>query len=155
MTDDSKNYYLKDFVHIAYDEQGMWKIDREIIDSLKVINQNPKLQTLYSKYARPEKSDYESYIEFSYFEDLEEDLLSVILPELQMELYYKCSGTCEIELHNPHDNGNYNPKRKLGQSATDNPNHFKINHIKLIFDSNSKTDHDCFWSELTRKLESL
>jgi len=151
LTSELKQFYLDDFNKISQVSIDFWKIEPEILPYLTIINKNKKIQPIYSKYGVND-SIKGSYIKFCYFQELEEQLFKSFLPDILEEFNDLENVTCVYEFHYPHENPNYDKKTALGISATDNPEHFRVNHIKLTLRSYKEKYHLSFWKELSDRL---
>ena len=154
LTKELKDFYLKDFEQSLTTDDDFWKIEKSIKDYLININKNNRLQTLYSKNGQNNFFN-DSYLTFCYTSDLEQMLLKVCIPKILSKFNNLSKSCCFYEFSYPRKNENYNPDRSLGFSCTDNENHFKINHIKIILKSRDKKIHSDFWICLTEELINI
>jgi hypothetical protein len=153
LSSELKKFYFQDFEKLLSSEMDFWQIDETIKNHLIKLNQNENIQTLYSKYG-PGDNMLGSYIEFCYTEKIEQRIFKDIIPEILYEFNDIRSGCCIYEFSYPRDNANFNGDRKLGFSCTDNPDHFRINNIKIIYRSYG-LEHIPFWDLITEKLSNL
>lgn len=131
-----------------------WKLDEGIVNKLILINQNQKIQTLYSKNWHMGKmsNSGESYLMFTYTEDLEEKLFKNLIPKLNF-------------LHNIQEISNLfyqfeYPKVEYSESIVNlgccrDKGYFNVNRICLNFYSHDFSKHNEFWDSLVQEFSSI
>ncbi|WP_372937536.1 hypothetical protein [Seonamhaeicola sp.] len=154
LNNEIKEFYKNDFENSLSSKDDFWKIETPLVNFLTKINSNDGVQTLYSKYWKGD-AFRNSYLVFCYKIDLENKLFKEIVPRILSKFneLNKCS--CIYKFNYPRNNENYNPKRKLGFSCTDNKDHFRINHIKLDIKSRDISKHNEFWNSISKELMNL
>ncbi|MBL4861788.1 MAG: hypothetical protein JKY09_02065 [Crocinitomicaceae bacterium] len=162
LTLESKEYYLKDFnENVLTCKDNTWRLDQGLRDLLIKINTNGNFQTLYSKLHSDKKlptSRNDSYIQFAYKKDVEQKLFKGVLPRITKKYCGFADDTkCFYDFLFPHENYNYRDKESaiINLGCLSDENYFKINHIRLFFNSDSVKKHDLFWQEVCEELTAI
>jgi len=151
---DKKNYYYSDFTdNVLADTDNFWKISELIKSHLIELNECKKIQPLYSKF--PNNGQNESYLELAYIKDIELILFREILPYFIIR-YTQGEAKFYYTFSKPKDNPNIvSGKSKFKMGCLINPDYFRINHLRLLFEEYNKDKHKEFWKELTNKLKQF
>ncbi len=161
LTEKRKKWYMKDFYSLLKVERDFWKIDNSILKEILIeINENPNIQTLYSKYSdKNNPDDKSSYLTFAYTKKVELILFRNVIPHFIDFYNLKSSSNksiCNYDFFAPKENLNFDINSpKFGIKCTDDKNYFRINHIRLNLESYSSQTHKDFWDELKLKFSDL
>jgi hypothetical protein len=152
-----KIYYMEDFENLLRSEKDFWKIDNKFLMAiLKNINENSKVQTLYSKYGGRNLNGKKSYLQFTYARDVEDKIFRLILPELLLTYNYNFKSNCYYQYHEPYRNVNYNLNREsFGMKCVDDENYFMVNSIKIYLEANDEDIKQRFWKSVEVLLKEL
>lgn len=153
-----KAEYLRDFESVLSETDEYWKIHPKIKDHLIKLNQCSNFRTLYSAYSKkdPTKSDLISYLKIAYSKIVELELLRSTIP-------------CLLIMHNSDRNSKFNYRfyqnennviyregsRNIKMGCLTDPQHFKVNHLRIEFKNFDIRTHDDFWANLTNILIEL
>jgi hypothetical protein len=152
-----KKYYMDDFNALLNLTIEFWKLDNGLKDILIKINTNENIQTLYSKrHGLNDFFDDDSYLMFSYYEEVELQLFRFILPDLILRYNNRPKSTLYYVFSFPNVNSNFaDSTNNLGLGCTDDKNYFFINHLSIYLKSSVLDIHNEFWIELEDKLSNL
>jgi len=164
LTPELKEYYSNDFIeNVLPITNEFWRIHPKIVNSLISLNNNPKLQPLYSCY--PDKpSQQTGYFEFTYVEGIEKDILESVLPaldslfniELRPDYIPKSEEYFTYEKRMPRENANYNGHESTYQiGCMINPDYFRVNTFKIVLEDGYSRQQDRLWQEITERLNAL
>jgi hypothetical protein len=138
----SKKKYQKDFKALEKVKVGFWALDDELVlDVCRRVNSNPDFQTLYSKYNPKE----ESYLFLAYQKEVELELFRYRIPQL-LSL---CPGLF-YEFIPPRENLNQAERLQVSLACVDDPDYFRINHIRFGLVEGRTEDHMLFWQSLAQ-----
>ena len=161
LTTELKGYYMKDFNEkvVPFAEES-WKLDEGVLEYLQTINKNSLIQTLYSKkysVGKPVNNDYESYLMFSYAEELEDKLFKVFLSQTTSAFSYNDDSKCyftftypEIEEGEEEENDT-----RVNIGCVRNGNYFNVNRIWVHFVDYDPNNHIRFWEFISKELGEL
>lgn len=162
MTKELKDYYQKDFLNnVEPCNDSYWKLDQGVLDYLVKINKNSSVHSLYSKMFSPNDSsfiiDQESYLRFAFKQEVENLLFREIIPRILMCANLSTEGKCFYQFEAPKDNLNYSElyTGPLQMGCVINPDYFRVNSIKLLFNSKRSADHVIFWDIISNELVAL
>lgn len=154
-----KSKYMDDFenkvLKVTHDS---WKLSDNIREHLIKINENQKIQTLYSKYpeGKHEMDLNESYLKFAYSQDVELEILRYFLPMLVGKYNKKYRSIFNFIFNEPKDNPNYNGEESVVDIACLNDkDYLRLNHIRIVLNSSDKNIHDEFWEFVAGKLNEI
>lgn len=159
-----KTIYMNDFNNnVLKCPMDSWKLDKGTEEVMIELNQNPKIQTLYSKrYSNdPEcwSTDSESYIKFAYSEDIEMKLLKEFIPNTIIIFNdpLLSSSNCYHRFSYPRDNPNYREREedKFKMLCLTGEDYFRVNHIGIYLHCNEVDLHDKFWNYLKKELANI
>ena len=160
LTKELKEYYLDDFVrNLIPCANPSWKLDGNLLSSLKKINVNPNIQTLYSKrssFTNP--IDNSSYLEFTYFREVELVIFREIFPPFVTIFNDGSYGTkCIYAFNPPMDNSVFSETTDSSCliGCRVNPDYFRVNHVKITLEANDPNLHEKFWKRLEEELSAL
>lgn len=155
LTKEKKEYYMRDFQKVlTYKGIDFWDLDEGISDILIKINNNPNLQTLYSKKFELNKGSTgfrKSYLQICYLCHLKDKLLTA-LKEIQQLLQDEVKIFDEPSCH---ENTNKTSESTLGLGCFDDKEYFNICSYKIILQSYNINSHNTFWNLLELKLQNL
>ena len=158
LTAERKAAYMTDFhENVLTETHETWKACATIIPTLVELNNNTRLQTLFSKFPdspRP-SAQTKSYLWLAYFEKVELKLFRDVLPWLtcvfantdDSKLYYHYLPGEEIR------ETEANTRFKLGCLA--DPDYFRVNHVRINFEHWQHNRHIDFWQQLKTGLLAL
>jgi hypothetical protein len=149
-----KNYYYSDFKeNVLPESDNFWKLSEFIKPHLIELNENKKIQPLYSKFPDNNQSmeRNQSYLEIAYTKDIELILFRKTLPyfvnkynhQEESKFYYTFSAPKDNEIS----------ESKLG--CLSNPDYYRINRLCLYFECYVKNKHKEFWQDLKDRLKSF
>lgn len=150
-----KAYYMADFNYLLQEEKDLyWQLDAGIKACLIAINQNPGLQTLYSKLFQADKDgfiDPISYLRLAFVPDLEKPVQQICI-----ELIHALDGRDAQVNVSPEDgleNRIYKADSPMG--CKNNPDYFRVKHFYIELRSEQEELHRRFWQMLEEKLLAL
>ncbi len=158
LTPELKAYYMDDFNNNDLKEiDPFWKLDDGIKDYLISINNNPNIQTLFSKkkqFYKP-SSENDCYIEFCYSQKIEQHIFKTLIPELNKTYNYDGDERLYYIFEFPKENIVYSEKTASRLGCKNNKDFFRVNHIKLTFESWNTKRHDEFWEEIKNRFSII
>lgn len=154
LTPQLKEYYYQDFLRLLeFTDSEFWDLDEDTIGSLRIINANPNINTLYSKrYSGEFGVSGTSYIQFCFSEQIEVKLNSVV-KELEKE--FVDFAEVYFSLQEPRENLVYSPDSNHQIGCRTNPNYFNIKHWKLKIETTVENIHGKFWEIVPTKLSQI
>ncbi|MDY0142022.1 MAG: hypothetical protein RBR97_09020 [Bacteroidales bacterium] len=153
-----KAKYMADFENVLKVTNESWKLSEKIRQYLIKINENPKIQTLYSKFpeGKHELDHNESYLKFAYSKDIELKLFREFLPVFVGKYNQLKNSTFNYMFREPHINPNYDgEKSEIDIACLNDPDYNMVNNIRLVLKCSSKNIHDEFWEFVTGKLSEI
>jgi hypothetical protein len=154
-----KTKYMADFENkVLKVTHESWKLSDNIREHLIKINENPKIQTLYSKYPEGKhEMDYdESYLKFAYSQNLELKIFRYFLPMLVGKYNQEFTSTFNYLFYEPYTNPNFDgEKSEIDLACINDKDYYRINHIRIALNSGNKQVHDEFWEFVAKRLNEL
>jgi len=129
-----------------------WGLAEQIKNQLIKINENPNIQTLYSRKNPFKMGDIMgSYLQFAYVKEIELSIFREIIPSLFM--FSKEQDLFKYEFNFPKTKNKENNSIPMG--CLDNNQYFNINSVKLYFDCRNHDTDLLFWETITEKLSKI
>lgn len=159
LTPELKSYYMKDFEEkVIPNTDSSWKLDEGILEYLKKINENPMIQTLYSKKFGPSSSmlsSSKSYLYFTYAEEVEDVLFKDLIPVILSRYSSKDEeSVCYYGFDYPELRmDDHDVVIDLG--CTKDGKYFNVNNIQINFINDYPEKHNEFWEYISMNLASI
>lgn len=154
LNSDKKKYYQTDFTqNVLTETHESWKLNDFIRPHLIELNQYKEIQPIFSKF--PDKGQDESYLDIAYSSEIELLLKHNTIPSINSFFENKASIFSAFFLE-PAENPLYKSgKNKFKMGCFNNPNYFKINHLRLTFCNQNTDRHEEFWNVILDQLKLL
>ncbi|TNE78775.1 MAG: hypothetical protein EP332_13450 [Bacteroidetes bacterium] len=150
-----KAYYMADFDYLLKEERDLyWQLDAGIQEVLVAINENPGLQSLYSKLFQADKDGFIepiSYLRLAFIPELEKKVQNVYIELIQALDGREAQVT--ISLEDGMENRIFKADSPMG--CKNNPEYFRIKHFYIELRSDQEEWHRQFWDLLDEKLAAL
>ena len=149
LTSELKKYYLLDFEQVLLLHDPFWGIPEPFLRLvLSEINTSEDIQTLYSKLKKEDiEEDEESYLVIAYSKRCEQ-VLHKKLNQLASSL---SKNQLIVEQLPPSENLNLGPEN-YDIGAINNPNYFKLHHVRITFLAENYETHCLFWQRIKQLL---
>jgi len=158
LTPDLKKYYMNDFTkNVLTCEDEFWGISKGIRDILISVNENPKVQSMYShKQTFNDWGLKPSYIDFAFTQDIELTIFRDIIPYFQAS--YNTDDGNKFNYYYSYPKSDDDVKEKSGTNdlaACTDKDYWKINNIRFELKTKSKDIDNRFWLDIQAKLAGL
>jgi hypothetical protein len=158
LSPDLKKYYMDDFTkNVLTCTDEFWGISNDIKDILIKVNENQKVQSIYShKQTFNDWGMKPSYIDIAFTQDIELTIFRDIIPYFQA--CYNTDDHNKFNYYYSYPKSDEDVKEKNGTndlaSRTDK-DYWKINNIRFELTTNSKDVDDKFWQDIQAKFAGL
>lgn len=149
----SKEYYCSDFnENVLTETHEFWKLNETIKPYLIELNNCKRIQPIFSKFPDTDNfaTNIESYINLAYTKDLELNLFREIIPHFISKYNHIFESKFYYIFLKPKENPMYTPEKsnfKIG--CIINPDYFRINQLKFVYENQNIEKHIEFWEDLT------
>lgn len=154
LTAEKKVYYMNDFNNnVIPCNDKFWEISPSLKSILIKINENPKIQSLYShrKDFTDSLSD-DSSLTITYTKDLHTKLNDSILPEIKDQFNKDGQELVSTFFRGPIEKKPAMASEGCKLASRTDPNYWKINHLRIDIKTNDQSIDDEFWTTLQNTL---
>lgn len=153
-----KKYYMDDFIkNVLTCTHEFWEISEGLRDILIALNENSKIQSLYSHKPKFDGWDMKSsYIDIAFTQDIELTIFRDIIPYFQTCYNKDSDNRFNYFYSYPKIKDNVKEKKDTNNLASlIDKDYWKINRIRFEMNTNSKDIDDNFWRDVQTKLSEL
>lgn len=158
LNSDLKKYYMDDFTkNVLTCTDEFWEISQGLRDILTKINENSKIQSLYSH--QQTFNDWvmkPSYIDITFTQEIELTIFRDVIPCFQAR--YNIDNETRFNYYYSYPKIDKDVKEKNGSNdlaCLTDQNYWKINSVRFELTTNSKETDDKFWQDIQTKLSGL